>query len=256
MPIQKLATRDQLIEYCYRQLGAPVINIEIDKTQAEDRVNDALNLFYEYHFDGSERDYLTLTLTQDNVDTGSIELPDGIFTVVSVAFMDSMSTMFSSNNLQYQMYFSDIISSSYSYSAYGDYGLTTYVNTMSYLNTMNAFFSSADRITSFTKHNMKLKINTNWSKYKAGDKIGIEVFKTIDADVYPDVYDNYWLKKYSAALIMKQWGINLMKFGNIPLPGGGITNAQDILQQANTDIEKLEEQLKNEFTMNPLPFMG
>lgn len=254
MAIHKIKSRTELIEYALRKLGAPVVNIELDIEQLEDSINDALNLFYEYHMEGSEREFITIPITQENIDTGTFILPEEIFTVVSCRFMHSSYLGFNlTTNLQHQAYMSDIISKTYT--ANSD-GIVNYTVVQSYLGTLEHIFSTDNRTVSFNKYGRKLKINTNWNQSKAGQVLGLEVYRIMDADQYPEVYDNYWLKKYVSALAMKQWGINLIKFGNIQLMGGGTTQGDQILMQANNDLEKLEDQLRNEFTYLPMGFMG
>lgn len=247
-----IESRQELIEYCMRALGAPVLKINIQEDQLEDRVNDALDMFFEYHFDGSYRSILTVILSADDIATQSVTLPYGIISVQQVALMAGgfNTTPLFSGNLQTYAYFSDLISKMQ------NDGLSSYVQTMSYLNMVDGILNGPGKVVQFNKHTDKLYIQMDWSSVKVGDAIGVECYQHPDIDSASKTFNNYWLKLYCTALIKKQWGTNLIKFQNLQLPGGGTLNGGQILQEAKEEIQTLEKRLQEEFREYPMPMMG
>ena len=74
----KPSTRQELIDYCLRRLGAPVLEINVDDEQIDDLVDDAIQFYNERHFDGVERMYLKYELTQDDIDRGKAKNTTGV----------------------------------------------------------------------------------------------------------------------------------------------------------------------------------
>ena len=78
----EVTSKDGLINYALRKLGAPVIEINVDREQAEDRVDEALQFFTERHFDGVEKVFFSHQLTQTDINnrfilTDDLETPKG-----------------------------------------------------------------------------------------------------------------------------------------------------------------------------------
>lgn len=246
----KIGSRQELLQYCFRALGSGALQVNVTEDQAEDRLNDALQMFYEYHFDGSYQKILEYTITSDDITNQYIIVQSGIVSITDVYMMNTIigggSSLFD-GNLQTYAYFSDLISNIRSG------GLDAYVETQSYLSLVNGVLGNVGKITSYNLHENKLWIRMDWSKVKAGDIIGIACYQHDDYDVYGKTYNDYWLKNYTTALIKRQWGQNLIKFSAVGLPGGGQLNGQAILQQANEEIQRLEERLYSEFS-NPIDF--
>lgn len=250
---KRVQSRDALIEYSLRQLGAPVIQINVAQEQLEDRVNDALHMFFRYHMDATTHDVLTLQVTKEDIERQRIKCPPEVISVIDVAYKPNNSSVGSTiNNLQYQMYFSDLISRSFM----GSSGLSNYTITKSYLSMLSQTMGDIYHITDFNLHTNEVKIFYDWSKLKEGDLIGLEVYKIVNPEEYVDVWDNYWLKEYTTALIKKQWGTNLMKYTGTSLIGGGQINGDAIYNTALEDIQKLEDRLVSEFQYPVMGFMG
>lgn len=247
-------SKDDFIDYCLRQLGEPVIQVNVDQAQAEDRVNDALQMYFFYHNDGSYKDVITVKLTQEDIDNQSVTLPPDVIGLSEIVYQPSSS--FANTNLQYQAYFSDLISKSFAGSNAVGGGLSTYVNTKSYLSMLSQIIGDVNHITDFKLHSNQVRVHYNWSKVNAGDLMGFEVQRMMEPDNNPNIWNDYWLKQYATALIRIQWGTNLMKYSGPGLPGGGQLNGADIYQAGMADKDKLEDRLYNEFQLPAYGYMA
>lgn len=240
-------SRDEFIDYCYRQLGAPVIEVNVAEEQAEDRVNDALQMYFQYHIDATYREVITVKLTEENIKTQTITLDKDIIGVIDVVHQPNSN--FSLQNLQYQMYFSDLISRTFSQND----GMSSYTITRSYLSMLGQLVGGIYNVTDFRLHGNDVIIQYDWGKLKAGDYIGLEVHRMLDSKF---IWDDYWLKQYATALMRTQWGTNLMKYSGPGLPGGGQLNGAEIYQAGLQDKQTLEDRLYNEFQYMAYGFMA
>ena len=89
------ASRSDLINYCKRQLGAPVLEINIADEQVDDLVDDALQYFHERHFDGVVQTYLKYKITQEDIDRGRGTNSVGIVTTTADTTIVGTATTFS-----------------------------------------------------------------------------------------------------------------------------------------------------------------
>lgn len=246
---QKVSNRDEFIGYCMRKLGAPVIEINVDESQVEDRVNDALRMFFDYHVDGAERTYIIHNVTDVDIANKYITVPDNVLVVTNIMkTAGSNGTGFNlTNNLQMKAYFSDMISQTFAS------GASSYVMAKSYLNTFNNILGGHFTMIEHNFYKRKLSVHFDWGKLKVGSIIGYEAWVANDID---EVFGDYWLQQYATALIRKQWGDNLIKVDGMTLPGGGRLNGAAILASAVDEIEKLEDRMRDEFAYPVMPFMG
>lgn len=253
----RINSREELKEYALRALGAPVLLINVDDEQLEDRIDDVLDLFWEYHADGSELVFLHHQVTQEDKDTGKFILPPGVLSVLSVYHAGSNSGGGSNGiatiNLQYQAHITDIMNPRRIMLG----GLGAFYITQSYLNLISDTFSAADRLT-FNKHHDRLTILSDWGQVNVGDWIGIEAYIPIvpDENGGGDVWNNRWLKRYTIAQFKLQWGSNLIKFAGAMLPGNIQINAEQIYSEAKEEIARLEEELKNDYQLPVDFFVG
>lgn len=244
--------REDLKNYCLRKLGAPVLRINISNDQLEDALDDGLQMFFQYHFDGQVEQYLAHILTEDEITSGEITLDDNIVSVNKITFnsgnMTSIATV-STADVQMQSYFSDVIKS-----------LTTNgVSSFFMINSQMAEINNAFKWynhTSFNYSRRKLYILTSLKSLKAGDAIIIHCYTRTSPDDFPKVYDELWLKKYITALFKRQWYTNLSKYSNVPLIGGTVLDVQGQISTVNDEIDKLEQSLRFEFEYPPMFFMG
>ena len=241
-------SRTQLIDYALRALGDPVIEINVDDQQVEDRVNEALQLFAEQHFDGVEKVYLKHTLTQADIDNEYIDVPDPVLSVIRVI---PTSSGFSGDifNEEFQFFLNDM-------NAFVGTGLIQYYQFQENISLIQALFNN-QRTIMFNRKQNRLFIEDDWSKeFKAGQILVMETWRILDPVTYPEIYDDWFLKKYTIAVIKKQWGNNLKKFDGVQLAGGVTLNGQTIHDEAVQEITDLEQKLKDEFQIPPRDFIG
>lgn len=239
-------TREKLKQYALKYLGAPVIQIEVAEEQLQDRLDEALEIFGEYHMDGIEDQWVAFKLTQADVDNGYITLPNDYYTVhdiMNLSYVMESEPLFGA---QYQATLSSL-------QPYDTFDLVSYTLTMQYINEVVDTLSSKP-IYEFTRYMNKLKLYRGIENMKAGDAIAIRVSRIIDPENYKKIYNDRWLKKYVTALFKLQWGNNLRKHSGIQMLGGVTVSGTEIMSEAREEIEKLEEKLDQEFT-NPIPFM-
>ena len=246
-------SRATLIEYCKRRLGDPVIEINVDEDQLEDRVDEALQYYQEYHSEATLRTYLKHQVTSDDVSREYIELSSNI-TYVSRLF-PIVSNFSSSRNLfdlKYQMMLNDIADLQ---NFAGD--LAYYDQMQQYLGMLDMKLNGTPQVT-FSRKQNRLYIHGDFQDkdIKADDYIIAEAYQIISADSHTTIYNDMWLKEYTTALIKQQWGANLIKFEGMQLPGGVILNGRQIYDDATGEIERLREVIRLEHEMPADFFVG
>lgn len=241
-----IQSRQELAEYCLRQLGHPVIQVNVSEEQVSDRIDDALQKYYEFHGDGSQRAYLKHQLTDDDVKNGYIVIPESIMSVVKVLNMGFYGAM-NMNNLSHVAYITDIVS------GLSRDGLGNYVQSLSYLKTIENILSP-DKSIRFVKHGNMLRFDGTAGK--SGDVIVIECYLANRAEDLPKTFNDYWLKRYATALVKKQWANNLIKYNGFQLPSGITIDGSTILSEANSDIEALETELRDVWEDPIMPMIG
>jgi hypothetical protein len=242
-----VTTRQGLIDYCLRELGEPVVEINIDDQQVEDRVDEAIEFFRQYHYDGIEKVYLKHLVTNDDVAQKSIPITDLVYGVTRVfPVAAGTSTSKSIFDLQYQLRLNDL------------YDLTStsviyYSMVMSHLSLLDQTLNGHP-LYRFNRLTNRLYIDENWvENIVPGSYILVECYRALDPATAPRMYNDSWLKHYVTALIKKQWGTNLKKFSGMQLPGGVTIDGDKIYQEAKDEIKDLEEDLRNKSA--PLEFM-
>lgn len=236
-------SRQELIDFCLRRLGEPVLEVNVDVDQIEDKVDDAIQKYQEFHSDATIRTYLKYQVTADDVTNGYVPISSNII-FVSKVFPFS-STFGSSGNLfdiRYQMFLNNM----------GDF--INFAGDLAYLYQMEQYLSMIDLqlhghpTVQFSRRQNRLYI---WGDFQdkdlqAGDYLVAEVYQTIDPDTHTSIYNDMFIKDYTTALIKQQWGANLSKFEGMQLPGGVTLNGRQIFEDASADIERLEEKLRSE----------
>lgn len=246
----KVIDLDTFKEYCLRKLGAPVVAINIDPDQIDDRVDDAIQFYYDYHYDALERTWLVHRVTQDDVDNEYIEIDDAIMSVVGVYPLNSRSAPFL-NAYESNMFNSDrnipgegfAVKNTYQMS----YNTASIVANVAFAQTVNDLYEQSEFM-QFKRHMGQLKFASGFDKIKEGQYIMMEVYKVIDHNEYPKIWNDSWLKKYATALIKRQWGSNLKKYEGVQMPGGVTLNGQVIYDEALTEIDKLEEEMSLKYS--------
>lgn len=242
-----ITTRQDLIDYCLRSLGAPVLEINVDESQVEDRIDEAIEYFKQYHYDGIEKVYLKHQITQTDVDNKYITIPNYIYGITRVFPVASgTSTSKSIFDLQYQLRLNDL------------YDLTStsimyYTQVMSHLALLDLTLNGHP-IYRFNRLSGKLYIEASWqTEMQVGNYILVECYRALDPSTSPLLYNDIWLKHYATSLIKKQWGSNLKKFDGLQLPGGVTIDGASIYNEAVTEIKDLEEEML--LKAAPLEFM-
>jgi hypothetical protein len=243
-------SRQTLIEYCLRNLGEPVLEVNVSEEQIEDRIDEALQFFQEYHSDAIYPLFHKHKITEADMVNQYINIPDAITVVtriMSLAESGMTSNMFSA---KYQMFLNDIFDLRHAGS------VTNYVQTMSYLSTLDMVFNGEQQIR-YNRHMNRLYIDTDWgTTVKLDDWIIVEAYRIVDPNSFVDIYNDMFLKRYATALIKRNWGQNLSKFENMQLPGGVTINAQRILEESNAEIQKIEEEIQLKHEYPPMFFVG
>lgn len=242
-------SRQTFIDYCLRSLGAPVIEINVDEDQLDDRVDEALQFYQYYHDDAIEKVYLKHVITQTDIDNGYITTNDLITDVVRILPLRDAVSSTDMFDIRYQMHLNDI----YSLGFLGS--LTDYVMGQQWLALLDLVIDSDDKHVNFEKHKNRLEIFMDWSEeVEVGDNLIVECYRIIDPDTFTDVYNDYFLKRYCTALIKKQWGQNLIKFEGMVMPGGVTFNGRQLYDDAVAELEQLVEEARLNWE-KPIDFM-
>lgn len=237
-------SRRSLGEYCLRQLGAPVIQINVAPEQVSDRIDDAIQKFQEFHDSGSERNFIAYTITPEIIEQKFIEVEDNVLSVLRVLPLSNMYS--ASTNLQIQATITDIMDMVRM--PVGN--MSSYVINMQYISMLSEMFNSS-KPTRYNRYTSKIYIDTSWqNNIGPGDILIAEVYTYIDPSDSIEAYNDPWIKGYSTALIKKQWGQNMLKYQGFQLPSGVVLDGRSIYEDAIREIEKLEEDL---LTMYSLP---
>jgi len=276
------ASRTDLINYCKRQLGAPVLEINIADEQVDDLVDDALQYFHERHFDGVIQTFLKYKITQDDIDRGrgkGSDNPVGIVTTTATSTVGISSTFSfeeNSNFLQippavlginkifrfdgsntvtnnmfsvkYQLFLNDV----YTFSSTE---ILSYAMTKRYLEDLD-FALGTEKYIRFNKRQDRLYLDFDWGAASKDDYLIIDCYRLIDPNDFTRVYNDSFLKKYLTALMKRQWGQNLIKFQGVKLPGGIELNGRQIYDDAEKDLEIIREQMSNTYELPPLDMIG
>ena len=235
----KPTTKATLIDYCLRNLGAPVIEVNVDDDQIDDRIDEALQFYQEYHSDAVERVYLKHQVTQEDIDNGYLTLTDHIQNIMRVFPLNDAQTSSSMFSAKYQMHMNDLFNLNYG-GALLDYSMR-----MMHLSLMGDVVNDGVKYIEWNRHRNTLRIDMDWSnEVSVDDFIIIECDRVVDPEVYADVYNDYYLKKYATALIKRQWGVNLKKFEGMVMPGGVTFNGQQMFDEATEELKELQEEAR------------
>jgi len=243
------ATRSDFKEYCLRSLGKPVIEINVDDDQVDDRIDQAIRFYWDYHFDGTEKTYYKHQIDANTISTQSITLPENIIGVVKIFELgDPTSSTGDLFNIKYQIALNDMHTLS-------NIGLTNYYATMTHLGLVQEMLVGKTPIR-YNRHRDILHLDKTKSTMTVGQYLLVEAYEVVDPDVYTDVWADRWLQHYTAQLIKRQWGSNLTKFEGLQLPGGVTFNGNKIYDDADTEIKRLEEEMINNYSLPVSDMLG
>jgi len=282
-----IASRQDLIDYGKRQLGAPVLEINVSDEQVEDNLNDTITLYQDRHYDGVELMYLKHKITKDFTDTiqatsapgretslgittttsssvnitgigattfdfdetqNFIQIPDAVIGIEKVWKVDSRAIASNMFNITYQLFLNEIY-------YFSSMELLSYTQTKRYLEDID-FILHPDKQIRFNRRQNRLYIDSDYSSMKTDDYLIIQCYRVLDPETYTKVYNDRWVKRYFTAKLKKQWGQNLIKFQGVKLPGGIELNGRAIYDDGVAEIKELEGQMSMEYELPPLDFIG
>jgi hypothetical protein len=241
-------SRSQFKEYCLRTLGKPVLEINVDDDQVEDRIDQALRYYWDYHFDGSEKTYYKHQVTAQDKINKYIILPENIIGVVNIFNIgDALNTnnMF---NIRYQIALNDLYTLT-SVSMVPYYMALQHIQMLEYL-------LVGKQPLRYNRHMNKLHIDMDWNKLDDNNYLIVEAYEVVDPELYYDVWSDRWLAQYTTALIKKQWGTNMKKFEGMTLPGGIKFNGQKIYDEADEEIKILEKEMISSYSLPVTDMIG
>ena len=279
----KPSTRQELIDFCLRRLGAPVLEINIDDDQLDDLVDDALQYFQERHFDGVERMFLKYQITQDDIDRGKasgtqgvgivtttatstnvdgygtvsskfyetsnfIQVPDSVIGIERIFKFDTSSISGGMFSIKYQLMLNDLY-------YFNSVELLQYAMVKSYLEDID-FLLTPDKQIRFNKRQDRLYLDIEWGSQSVDNFFVIDCYRALDPSSFTQVYNDSFLKKYLTSTIKRQWGQNLIKFKGVKLPGGIELNGREIYDDAERELEELKQKMSLEYELPPLDLVG
>ena len=277
------ASRTDLVNYCKRQLGAPVLEINVADEQIDDLIDDALQYFQERHFDGVVQTYLKYKITQGDIDRGRTRGDNktvGIVTTTADSTIDGSTVTFSfeenSNYLQvppqviginkifrydgsqtvtnnmfsvkYQMFLNDMY-------YFSSTEILTYAMTKRYLEDMD-FALNTEKQIRFNQRQDRLYLDVDWGDVTKDDYLIIDCYRLLDPDTFTRVWNDSFLKRYVTQLIKRQWGQNLLKFQGVKLPGGIELNGRQIYDDAQKELDVIREIMSKTYELPPLDMIG
>ena len=242
-------TKATFKEYCLRKLGKPVIEINVDDDQVDDRIDEAIRYWYDYHFDGSEKIYYKHAITETDVANKYITLPENIIGAVSIFSMGDPSI--SSDdlfNIRYQIALNDIYTLT-------NVSLVPYYMVMEHLALMTELLVGKQPIR-YSRHKDRLHVDMDWNTVAIGSFLLVEAYEVVDPETFTDAYNDRWLQNYATTLIKEQWGSNLTKFTGMTLPGGVQFNGEKIYNDAVDARTKMEQEMISSYSLPVLDMIG
>ena len=277
------ASRSDLINYCKRQLGAPVLEINVADEQIDDLVDDALQYFHERHYDGVVQTYLKYKITQDDIDRGRgrgasnpvglvttttsttiagssvsfnfeensnyLQIPPAVIGINKIFRFDGANTATSNMfSVKYQLFLNDMY-------RFDSIDLLQYAMVKTYLSDID-YLLTTDKQIRFNKSQDRLYLDIDYEDLTVDDFLVIDCYRALDPADFAKVYNDSFVKRYLTALIKRQWGQNLIKFRGVKLPGGIELNGREIYEDAEKEIEDLRSKMTSEYELPPYDFIG
>jgi len=277
----KPSTRQELIDYSLRRLGAPVLEINVDDDQVDDLVDDAIQFYNERHYDGVERMYLKYKLTQEDIDRGKaggaggvgiattsatstivgsattfsfyensnyLQVPDSVIGIEKIFKFDTSSISGGMFSIKYQLFLNDLY-------YFNSVELLQYSMVKTYLEDID-FLLTTDKQIRFNKRQDRLYLDLDWSAQEKDTYLVIDCYRALDPADFNQVYNDSFVKQYLTALIKRQWGQNLIKFRGVKLPGGIELNGREIYEDAEREIDSLRTRMMQDYELPPYDFIG
>jgi len=258
-------SRDEIIDYALRKLGSPVVEINVDRQQCEDRLDEALEMFTERHFDGVEKAFFKHKITQtdkDNmyIDTSTFGPVNGVTgdaptgkDIISVLKIFQFGTFANIDmfDVRYQMALMDYFGINRGLGYNSSMGLAQYDSTKRYINLIEDFFQP-EKVVRFNKVTNRLYVDMDWSEeMAANDYMVFEAYSLLSATTFTEIYNDRLLKEYVTSLLKRQWGSNLSKFEGVQLPGGVTIRGADLYREGQEEVQRIEERVLLEYELPP-----
>ena len=277
----KPGTRQELIDYTLRKLGAPVLEINVADEQIDDLVDDTIQYFNERHYDGVERMYLKYKMSQDDINRGGadgttgvgivtttgtstivgtattfnfyetsnyIQVPDSVIGIEKIFKFDSSTISGGMFSIKYQLFLNDLY-------YFNSVDLLNYSMTKTYLEDID-FLLTTDKQVRFNKRQNRLYLDIDWNAQTKDTFFVIDCHRALDPTEFTKVYNDSFLKKYLTSLIKRQWGQNLIKFNGVKLPGGIELNGRQIYEDAQRELEDIKQRMSMDYELPPLDLIG
>jgi len=242
-------SRAEFKQYCLRALGYPVIEINVDDDQVEDRIDEGLKYYGDYHFDATEKVYYKHQVTDADKANKYITLPENIIGAVSIFSIGDPSVRADDLfNIRYQIALNDLYTLT-------SVSLVPYYMAMQHLATIQELLVGKQPIR-YTRHRDRLQVDMDWNTLKTGEWLLVEAYEVIDPETYTDVWGDRWLARYTQQLIKRQWGNNLKKFNGMQMPGGITFNGQQIYDEADAEIKAMEQEMIVNYSLPVVDMIG
>ncbi len=245
---QNPSDRASFTKYCLRRLGDGVIEINVSDEQVADRIDDAMKWFWDYHFEGTEKTYYKYLLTGTDITNKYITLPENIIGAINI--FEAGDTFNTQNmfNIQYQIMLNDLYTLT-------SVSLVPYYMIKTHLTNLENLFVGQQPIR-YNRYNNRFYVDMDWTRFGAGTFLLVEAYQIIDPDVYTNAWSDRWLQQYATALIKRQWGENIKKYANMPMPGGVMFNGQQIYNEAVAEIQFIESEVIHSYSLPITDMIG
>jgi hypothetical protein len=227
--------RSEFKENCLRRLGKPVVEINVDEDQIEDRIDEALRYYWDYHFDGSSKVYYKHQVTEQDKTNQYITIPENIIGVINIFDLGSALGTNNLFNIRYQIALNDLYSLT-------SVSMVPYYMAMQHIQNLEYLLVGKQPLR-YNRNTNRLHIDMDWDRINGGEYLIVEAYEVLDPTVHADAWKDRWLLRYAACLIKQQWGTNLKKFEGMKMPGGLTFNGQQIYNEASEEREKLEQEM-------------
>jgi hypothetical protein len=274
----KPTNKEEFKDYCLRRLGAPILEINVDQDQLDDIVDDAVQYYQEYHYDGIEKMYLKHEFTAEDVirfnetdELSSTDDPDGSIWknrknfieipdhVIGIEKVFGVTSNLSSNEmwgLSNQYFLLDIFSFSSGYT-FGNFDMSYYYMIKQYFETLDMVVNVGGLVQyRFNKRQDRLYLDIDIARIKENRYLVIECQRALDPQQWSQIYNDSFLKRYTTALIKRQWGQNMIKYNNIQLPGGVTLNGRQLWEDGNNEVKELEAKMLSDYSTMPMDLIG
>jgi len=236
-----IASRSDFKEYCLRKLGKPVIEINVDDDQVEDRVTEAISYYWDYHFDGAEKTYYKYQITAADINNKYITMPDNIIGVVNMFPVGQALNTNNLFNIRYQIALNDLYTLT-------SVSMVPYYMALQHIQFLEQFLVGQQPLR-YNRIIGKCYIDMDWTIVNVGDYLILECYQVVDPEVFNKGYNERWLQNYATVLIKEQWGTNLKKFDGMQMPGGLKFNGQKIYDEARQERAAMEQEMISGFSM-------